>query len=308
MFDLVAIRFRQFWRAILRLGLFRTLVLLCLLCWLAAFSLHFAASNPMELAIMCMVLVLFIHTRRADLGFIRTHLPLPSLKIATEYAILLLPFALIVAPHCAWAAAAMLLGAAAMGWMPIPQTTPKRARHAKLLNHVPAHSFEWIAGLRTFLWPMLCLLIGGIALAWLPYISIVMAMGAALCVVNFYQTQEPRGMIEALGLAPAHFLRLKMLWPVGMLSILLLPVLGAYAAWHPAEWYIALYFLLNAMLSVMCAVVLKYGFNGHILLNAILNLNVLLPIILIPFVMFVLMYGLKKSLSKLKPILDDYNT
>ena len=98
MFNLVAIRLQQFWRALLALGVFRMLVLLCLLCWLAAFSLHFAATNPMEMAIMCMVLVLvlFIHTRRADLGFIRTHLPLPSLKIATEYAILSLPFALIV--------------------------------------------------------------------------------------------------------------------------------------------------------------------------------------------------------------------
>lgn len=307
MFELVRIRLLQICRLVRALGLLRTIVLLGAVCFAGVAIWYYAATHAMYVAIFVLALLFLIHIRRSDLGFIHAHLPMPRVRVAVEYIVILMPIVLLIALHSVAFATIMLVGAVVIAFVP-SVVYHRKAKYTRLLSAIPAYHFELIAGIRRYFVAILCLCIAGLALSGLPYISIYATMGIAVCIIDFYSKLEHSSLICALRLGQSAFMRTKLLGAVLITLALMFPALCCYVLQHPAEWYIALYFLLNAILSVACVVVIKYGFKGFALLNAISMLSCFIPVILTPFVAVVFVGGYRKSLLNLKPLLDDFNT
>ncbi len=235
----LAIRWKQFIRGMIGIGLFRLLFLLVISGFFIVFVFLQTALLPNSLYVAgaAIVLVASIQQKRNDKFFLKAHFSTYRLVYLIEYLLLLLPVFVFMIFHFQWLALGVLLmGVGITVHLDIRVGT--RNRNYKLLQLIPSESFEWKAGIRNTIWIVLPLwtialgtsfFVGSVptALFFLGFIPL-----------GFYETGEPHQMLMAYEKAPSPFLAHKIKLDLLLFSAIALPLVLAFMVFHPQLWYI----------------------------------------------------------------------
>lgn len=221
-----------------------------------------ATSVPRCLAVagLSAALVWLAHGTRTDERFLRTA-GAPHRRIyAAEYTAASLPASfLLLASAFPWTAAAPFVAVLA-ALFPAGTLRALQARRSVAVRVPgPADAFEWKAGLRGAAPGVLVVYALGGGLARFPAVPLVAIVVLAWIAAAMYQDGEGWPMLEALGRAPARFLRRKLAHALGHWMLLAAPPSILFLVLHTALWLALAAVLAGCAGIVAGAVLLKYA-------------------------------------------------
>lgn len=205
-------------------------------------------------------LVWLAHGTRTDERFLRTA-GAPHRRIyAVEYAAASLPASilLLVSPF-PWTAAAPFVAVLA-ALLPAGTLRARQVRRSAAVRVPgPADAFEWKAGLRGSAPGVLMVYVMAGVLARYPAAALLGIVVLAWIAAAMYQEGEGWPMLEALGRAPARFLRRKIAHALGYWTMLAAPLCILVLILHAALWPVLAAVLAGCAVIVAGAVLLKYA-------------------------------------------------
>jgi len=308
------LRFKQIYRAIIAIGIFRALILTGLI--VLTGSILFIQSSKLTGALIISALnaltVLYIHLKRKDHLFLRSRFKNNRLILTAEYSLYSIPVLISLLYHMHFIYAAALPGLFFLISF-INKRSSFRSLNTVFQRIIPEESFEWKAGSRKLMFIIIPLWITGFATSFfvgsIPLIIILLG----LIPLGFYDTAEPYQMIIAYEKSTNKFLKAKIFIQILIFSALSLPLIICYIFLHFEYWYIPLaeYVLLISLQIYF--ITAKYAFyepneksSTAQLYGAFGALSIFVPF-LIPFVWIMSIYFYYKSKRKLKVYLNDYN-
>ena len=183
------------------------------------------AQGQWAVPILTALTVAPAHRQRADLRFLALSAPAFRGWLAVEYALLVLPVAVVLLAFGDWGAAALTEAlAAAVAWLP-PVRESRSTRH-RWPSLARSEAFEWVSGLRqggVWAWPLL------VAGAWWwqpsPLGPAVALVGWLLVLLAHYGTPEPVSMLLLAARTPRQFIRRRLLLGLGYAGLTAAPLL-----------------------------------------------------------------------------------
>ncbi len=257
----LSIRWKQFIRGMIGIGLFRLLFLLVISGFVVVFVFLQTAQSPNSLyaAGAAILLVAGIQQKRNDKFFLKAHFSSYRLVYLIEYVLLLLPIQAFMIFHFQWLAlGVLLLGVGITIHLDIRLVT--RNRNYKLLQLIPTECFEWKAGIRKTIWIVLPLWIIALATSFFVGSVPTALFFLGFIPLGFYETGEPYQMVMAYEKATSLFLARKLKLNILLFSALALPLVLAFIVFHLQLWYIpvAEYFI---FISLQVFIILsKYAY------------------------------------------------
>lgn len=229
-----------------------------------------------------------------------------------EYGLLALPLSLILGFHgYLFEAGITLIAPLVIPFIPVLRGG--LVLNSSLQKFIPDDLIEWKAGVRKMLLP--------IALLWLIGLSTSFFIGSVPIVIfllgmlftGFYERMESLTILVATERSAAKFLQRKIWLSVASFTFLNLPLVFAFAVFHPAQFYIPIVELILFNLLIAYAVVVKYRFylpeadvKGNQMLLAIGFIGVLIPFVLPVFLFFLLRFYFKAK-QNLNLYLHDFD-
>ncbi len=281
----------RYGRIINQLGIFRVLILAGLL--ILALK---ATSVPDKLlwqAAIILLTILQLHLSRKD-QILLSNLGLNSpLFFMLSYSLAVAPFALFYLVSGSYKTFFMLISGILL--VSMLKLRSKEGFRLPVFSFpvIPADAWEWRAGLRRFA-PGLFLTYLLVAVFHEQDFAVPAAVLILSLIAAYFQTyQEPRAMIEAMGLSPRAFLRRKWLLQLLLFMLIILPpvVFGLIA--FPDTLRPVILVIINSLLVQIFSVSFKYaGFQpGNDISYAyalpfLLNFAFIIPVLLpLPLVM-----------------------
>ncbi|MDD2196029.1 MAG: hypothetical protein PHE03_03395 [Bacteroidales bacterium] len=259
--SLVNIRFKQFYREILRIGLFRIVVLLGLTIMLFIFLFVQASQFPNALYTSIVILLLFflLHIKRSDKLFLKINFSNYKWICFAEYTLVAFAFLVFLIIHSHWYLALLLVFALGV----IVQLDFKVTRvtyNTRIQRWIPNECFEWKSGVRNLFILTLCIWLVGFLFSFfvasVPFTMVVLGIIS----LSFLEKGEPYQMIIAYEKAPNNFLLLKIRQLVALLTIVCAPLILSFLVFHYELWYIPFVILLMFCILQVYAIFVKYSF------------------------------------------------
>ena len=145
---LLEIRLKQIYRGVVEIGLLRSVFMTGLIIFLG-FTLYIKSADKVTsqyMSIIFLLLILFVHVKRTDKLFLKTHFSNYKTLILAEYIALSTPILCCFLIHKQWIAISELL------WLLLIINIDLKARNStlntKLQKLIPDDAFEWKAGIR----------------------------------------------------------------------------------------------------------------------------------------------------------------
>lgn len=259
--NLINIRFKQFYREILRIGFFRIIVLLGISFMLFVF-LYLQTSkfpNAMYASMIVLLLILMLHTKRDDKLFLKINFSSYKWIYFVEYLLISLVLLVFLLIHNFWNIA--LLTIAVLGIITQLDLKKNRTRYnTRIQKWIPDECFEWKSGVRNLL-PI-------IVIIWLIGISFSFFVGSVpialfilgIISLNFLEKGEPYQMIIAFEKDPNKFLSLKIKQQLAILTIISAPMIISFQFFHFQLWYVPFIVYIIFCILQVYAILVKYSF------------------------------------------------
>lgn len=258
------IRLKQLFRQLKEIGWLYLLLLAPLLFIFLLRVLEFIQkdSGP-EIGIVVLLLLLFTHLQRQDVGLLQQIDCSPKWVFITEYFFGLLGLSLLIFFVVGNSLNPLIIQVGAILIALIPRRHRISQRRIRLfkMEWLSLTAFEWRVGLRRYLilWLpgyMLCLLLAHY-IAVIPLFLLIFAFGAA----SFYDPIEGKELLEVI-----HFktkvLHQKLKIQCIIFHSLMLPLYLLFLFWHLEYWYIIVAILIPVQLLLWMSIFYKYA-NYH---------------------------------------------
>ncbi len=308
--QIVKIRRKQAYRNIASIGIFRIAVVFILAVFLFAFifnQLH-ETINGIIVILLFTVFVLFLHLQRTDKVFISIIYNSPRLIYFAEYLILSLP--ILITSFLAKRYDLMiyaLVGISVIPFFNISIKIKKENLNNKILNLIPNRCFEIKSGFRQYFYFIIPLNILALILGFWIGSAPIMLIINTLIFTSFYQTCEPRNIIEINELSPDSFISKKLKNNLLVFTLLHTPVISMFLLFNYQYFIIIAIVWVCGVLFLVFAILLKYALyspNADLKANSIIiSIAVFFP----PIIFFMLPIYYFKAKNNLIFYLDDYN-
>lgn len=310
---LLKIRLKQIYRELIGVGFFRLIFLVCFagLVGLGLYAVTADGQTSEFLSIGFLFLIIFIHLKRGDKLFLKSHFSNDKLFMLAEYTALSIPLICFFIIHKQWYAISELSGLLIIVNLNI------KARHSnlntKLQKLIPDDAFEWKAGLRKQFFIIVPLwIIAALTSFFIGSVPIAIFILGALT-LNFFEKGEPYGILMSYELNSKRFLLLKIKRQIQLLSIITLPLIGLFLVFHIDKWYIPVAEYLIFVCMHIYTIMIKYAFYkpneespAMRIFESIGLLGALIPVFL-PVVWLLTLRFYIKSVNNLNFFLNDYN-
>jgi len=310
----INIRFKQLIRAIIEIGFFRMIFLIGLIAFLGI-TIFIQTSKPPNsfyVAGITTAFIVFIHSKRQDKLFLKTHFNDFRLMLFVEYLLLSSPIIAFLIWHHQWIPAVVLLLAPRLIVF-IDVKPSYRNLNTKLQKLIPNTCFEWKAGIRKTFYATVILWFAALGTSF--YIGSVPIAIFVLGIIflSFYENGEPLQMLIAFEKSANQFLLQKIELQLFLFSVLILPLILAFIIFHPENWYIPIaeYFIFTSV--NIYTVLTKYAFytpnskspagQTFAAIGAVCGI---IPFLL-PVVWLLSLRFYFKSVENLNTYLNDYN-
>jgi|AGTN01.2.fsa_nt_gi hypothetical protein len=311
----IKIRFKQLYRGLIGIGLFRIVFLVLLFAYLLLFLFALTKKQPGSLYVVAatVFIILILHIRRKDKRFLKTCFEKHSQIYLSEYLTFTSIVILFLAVHLQWIALLVLLSAIFL----IARTDIK-PRHlhtlnTKLQSFIPVFSFEWKAGIRQSFFIFVPVWVIGFCTSFFIGSVPVALLILGITVSGFYSQNEPYQMVVLYEKSVNRFLSGKIGIQVILFGIVAFPLILMFIVFHPDKWYIPVIEFL-VLTSIHAYLVLtKYAFyepnrnsQGAQIIGAIGMLSMFIPVLLpVIWALSVLFYI--KSQKNLNTYLHDFH-
>ena len=259
------IRFKQFYREVSALGLFRVIFMTGFLGFLVYGFLAQTTTTPDVYYVsgFYLVLIAALHLNRKDKLFLKSHFENYKMIYGAEYLLLTSPLLICLIYNQQWLS---VLGTFLLLFLIInlndnlKLSRKSRNLNTRLQQWIPDDSFEWKGGIRKYLVFLVAVWI--IAMGTSFFIASVPIAIFILGVLpsGFYQECEPLPMVLAFEMKTNQFLFHKIKLQTLLFSIIVIPLIILFIVFHPEVWYIAVgeYIILVTLQIYM--IVTKYAF------------------------------------------------
>ena len=307
-------RIHQLGRLFLELGFMRSVVVIMAVGFaiVAAFNLGDKTLSAILLGGLTGIGVLGIHLKRSDTRFMKVCFEQPIQILWVEYTIIIAPILMILLVHQHWFVALglvftiMLISFFSLSFRNFHLNT-------KVQRLIPDYYFEWKAGFRRYLVPIVFVWIAGLAgSVFIGSVPISIFILGYL-IISFQEKFEALPILMADENGPKKFLRKKMARHLLFFALLIAPLICAFIAFHPARFYIPIILFLLLTLLVAYAIALKYALYeptsgkgvGQTLIS-ISFLGVIFPFFTPVIILMTIRYYLKAK-TNLKQYLYDFD-
>lgn len=216
-----------------------------------------------ELVAAAVGLLVLFHLSRRDARFLMLAGHAPRRVFAAEYMILLLPVGGLLALGAQpWLTPVALFAGALVTLIPSGRLAFGRARAADRrprFTPAPVSAFEWVAGLRRTILPLVLLYMLAIPFSAAPAGPVALLILVTWMVCEFYTESEGWQLVQVFGLAPGAFLRAKIGRALGLWAILTVPLIALFLARHPALWPVLVVALTGSAAVLAGSVLAKYA-------------------------------------------------
>lgn len=243
---LIKIRFKQLYRGIIGIGLIRMIFLIGLLGFvvLLMFSQLSKIPNAYYITVAYLLMVTFIHIKRQDKLFLKSHFINYKLIYLAEYFLIIIPIQFFLVFHFHWIlAVSVLVGIGVIVNYDYKPT--QRSINTKIQKFISNDCFEWKAGIRKMLFPIIAIWIIGLCTSFFTGSVPIVIFIFGIIPLSFYDKGEPFQMILAYEMSTNKFLFYKIKLQIILFSILTIPLIAVFLIFHFELWYVPVieYFL-----------------------------------------------------------------
>jgi hypothetical protein len=310
----INIRFKQFYRAMKGIGLFRVIFLAGLVAFFGYFLFKQTEilPNAYYVLVIYLVVIVLIQVKRQDKLFLKSHFNNYKLICLIEYLILTIPLLVCLIYHYQWYSILILFPSLFL-IVNLDIKVKRRVLNTKIQQWIPYDIFEWKGGLRKsflFLVPLWIIslatsfFIGSVPIA--IFIFGIVSLG-------FYEKSEPYQMILAYEMSTRKFLFHKMKLHIIVFSFITIPLILLFIVFNYEYWYIPIAEYLIFISLNIYFILAKYAFyepnsKSHttVIVGSIGVIAIFIPFLL-PVVWLFSVWFYFKSIDKLNLYLNDYN-
>lgn len=311
---IIKIRIKQISRAIISLGMLRTIFLsgLIIFLFIGMFVQMSKVPNNKVLTGALLLIILIIHSKRTDKSFLKIISVDYKMIYLTEYLLLSIPLIICQIYYHQW----LILSLTFILIYVITILDFKKRQNSvntKIQRLIPNNCFEWKAGVRkNIIFIVLIWTIGISASFFVGSVPIAIFI-LGITILNFYEKGEPLQMLIARELNAKKLLGKKIKDQIFLFSVIVIPLIIVFIIFHPENWYIPLGEYLLFLFLLTYVVLLKYAFfepnkksEATQFFSAIGVISIFIPF-LIPVVLILALRFYFKSLSNLNFYLNDFN-
>lgn len=311
---IIKIRFKQVLRAILEIGLFRTVFLVGLSVFFVFVIFMQTAEklNSFYTSGVYLIIITLIQVKRQDKQFAKIHFSNFRLIFFLEYLSLMTPLFIGLIYHMQWitmaSAIAITLFIASLDLKPKPKSL-----NTFIQKLIPSDCFEWKGGVRKNLVFIVIVFIIGIAASFFVGTVPVVIFIMGILPLGFYEKGESLQMIVAFEMGTNRFLLHKIKMQTALFLLLSIPLIIAFLFFFPDKWYIPVTEVFLFLTIHIYIILLKYAFfqpnikhNGSEIFGAIGAVGIILPFF-IPLVWLLSVHFYIKSRENLNFYLNDFN-
>lgn len=323
----INIRFKQLYRLLSDIGLFRTIILVIFLGAPFIYVLYVrAAVTPFSVTGVYFAIVVLIHINRSDKLFLKIHFDNYKLIYGVEYLLLSLPLLICLIFYHQWLAifASLILLVLItnleisrkrqnLSSNPVIISCKSRNSIAKLQQWIPDDSFEWKAGIRKIFFLVIIVWILGAGTSFFIAGAPVAIFILGIIQPGSNEKSESLPMVLAFEMKTKKFLFHKIKLQVVIFSVLVIPLMISFVIFHPERWYIPVAEYLILVSYQIYLILTKYAFyRPHTKSQAVFTfaevgaVGVLIPVFL-PLLWFLSVWFYIKSFKNLDFYLHDYN-
>lgn len=299
----------------IQLGVFRLAFLLILYAFLLAI-LYKVSKDKQNAAFVSGIwafLLASIHARRSDKRFLCINMAFDKLIYSSEYIVLSVPLIVCLLLRRQWLLAAglalfcLIIGCAKVNWR-----KQQRTWNTRLQRYIPSAMYEWKAGVRRYLVPLIAVWLSGLCLGFFVAGIPVAMLIIGILMFDFYKTNESWQMLISHQKNAGKLLLYKITQHSLLYTALNLPLILLFLIFHLEKWYIAVVlFVILLSIHIFC-IVLKYAFYSHdsdTVNPAFQATGILVGLIPLstPLLWLFSIYLLFKAKTNLYPYLNDYD-
>ena len=309
------IRWKQTYRTMLQLGIFRLAILL-VLCLFVLAVMYEASKQTQNAALISGVwafLITFIHAKRSDKIFLHINTDSDKLICSIEYFVLSIPLIICLFLHRQWLIAiGLVFFCFGIGFIKINWKKQQKTINTRLQQYIPSGMYEWKAGMRQYLFLLVTVWVLGLCTAFFVAGIPVAMFIIGLLIVGFYATNESWQMLLSYQKNAGKLLFYKIKQHTIFYSVLNLPLIILFMIFHHELWYIpVIVFIILLSIHIYC-IVLKYAFysrdrNTVNPIFVMVGLYIGLIPLSTPALWILSVYLFLKARTNLYPYLNDYN-
>jgi len=310
----IRIRLKQVCRGLIGIGLIRIIFLAGLFVFILFYLFLQTSTYPNSFYVtgVTLLIALLVQTKRQDKVFLQASFYHYRLVCYAEYLLITLPVTVLMVYHAQWISVLILLPV--LYCITCLDFKPKqRTLNTRIQQWIPSACFEWKGGIRKTLLILLPLWIAGLCTPFTLWTVPIVLFIIGIIPFSFYEQGEPYQMITAFEMGTKRFLFHKISMLILLYSVLAIPLMVAFLAFHYEHWYIpvAEYFIFLSLYIYL--ITTKYAFYEPNIkspaaqtFQAIGALGGLIPVFL-PVVWLLTIRFYFRSKETLNLYLNDYN-
>ncbi|MPQ47728.1 hypothetical protein GCQ56_12005 [Marinifilum sp. N1E240] len=311
---LMWIRVKQTYRAIVQIGLFRSVFLFGLLFFVGSLLNSYSSDRSYSqfISVGFILLLLSIHIKRGDKLFLKSHFSNFRILLLIEYLLLSLPVLSLFLIHLQWISFLELCGGIVLVSL-IEFTTKHRILNSRLQAAIPADSFEWKAGVRKYFFIIIAVWIFAFIASFNIGVVPLAIFILGFITFSFYEECESYQVLLLHELNAKQFLLLKVKRQLLLFSVMVTPLILMFLIFHFDKWYIPIAEYVIFIFLHIYVIVTKYAFYepntkspAAQMFGAFGALGCFIPVF-IPLVWVLTIRHYLKSIDKLNFYLNDYN-
>lgn len=310
-YAILKIRICQARRIVNDLGLGRVIFVFLMLAGLL-YQLFIATKGKPDVAtLICLLLVLFLHLKRKDLLFLKSHVERNKMVLLIEYLILSLPLLAGLSYYLHWLFLAGYLTVLTL-IVQIGRQLRKHTFNSFIQRWIPDDCFEWKSGVRKSLFYILPIWLTGLGISFWPGTVPIVMIVLGIFFIGFFEKNEPLNMLLVYEMGATKLLRYKILRSILIFSIVVFPLMVVYLIIHPDYWYFPLIFYTIVTVILTYAILCKYAFyrpdisTGNQVFTALGPVSIFVSF-LIPLILILSLRFYFKSVNNLNQYLNDFN-
>jgi len=296
------------------LGIFRFLFVLAIIVGavFAIFTFLLKGEN-LEIAVgVFSLLILSFQIQRKDKTFLDINFNHYRIILFYQYLLLSLPLLCFLLFHVEW----VLLLASFLGIILVPFINFKfntQRLNTKIQRQIPVGAFEWKAGMRTYLFFIIAVWVGGLAFSFLPGAVPIAIFILGLLPLKFFEKGEPVQMLIAVEKSPVKLIVGKFKTHAIIFTLISLPMMLMFFIFHSEIWYLV-FVEFAIFLSVhFYFILLKYAWYipnqkpGSVEVFSVIGAVGLIIPIFLPLVWLLTLWFYFKAVANLKQYLHDFD-
>lgn len=257
---ILALRFKQFYRAISEVGFIRVVIVIPFVAMIVLGLMEGLLRRGLWEALVILGMILSsLHFNRKDKHFLKVLEGKRFLVYFFEYLLASLPFLCWFAYESAWLQIAACLGVVAtlpfFNWTFIYQNAKAWLRFPVFMSA----DFEWMMGVRKNIGYIIPLYIAGLVLSYMTVSVLAVLLLLAMITTTFYlEPGEARAFLHLYAKSPKALMRLKIVRAVGLYLLFTIPLSIAFLIFHNQYWYLLLVVLAIGSVIQLTSVTLRY--------------------------------------------------